>query len=368
MKVYLDAVSTTNVNKDVLDTYKKLLDKYYCNSDALYDDGVAIYDMQEKSRNIICELLGIKKNELIFTAGASEANSLAIKGLAFKHPERKHLITSIYEHSSAYNSFKQLQEQFGYEVTYLMPDENGQITKEAVKKALRDDTLLVSIMCVNNEIGVMNNINEIGQVVKKHSGTYFHSDITQALGKVDIDLTYVDMASFSAHKIHGLKGSGGLIKKEFVELSPIISGGQQEFSLRGGTSNALVNIVLAKTIRIALENKDKYHNYLNELNKRLIDGLTGLVKINTYPSSLNTLINVTSKITSEVLLNALNQKGIMVSSKSTCGSRKNELNRTLGSMDIDEDYSIRISFDYTNTIEEIDYFITCLKEILDKYA
>ena len=368
MKVYLDVVSTTDVNKDVLDTYKKLLDKYYCNSDALYDDGVAIYDMQEKSRSLICDLFKIKKNEIIFTSGASEANSLAIKGLAFKHPERKHLITSIYEHSSAYNSFKQLEEQFGYKVTYLKPNENGEITPEAVKDALRDDTLLVSIMCVNNEIGVVNNICEIGKIVKKHSGTYFHTDITQALGKVDIDLTNVDMASFSAHKIHGLKGSGALIKKEFVELMPIISGGQQEFSLRGGTSNALVNIVLAKTIRIALENKEKYHGYLLSLNERLMKGLEGLVTINTYPSCLKTLVNISTKMTSEVLLNALNQKGIMVSSKSTCGSRKNEANRTLNNMNIDEDYAIRISFDYTNTIEEIDYFIDCLKEILDKYA
>ena len=368
MKVYLDAVSTTDVNKEVLETYKKLLDDYYCNSDALYDDGVAIYAMQEKSRKMICDLFGINKNELIFTSGASEANSLAIKGLALKHKDRKHLITSIYEHSSAYNSFKQLEEEFGYEVTYLMPDEKGNISAEAVKNALRDDTLLVSIMCVNNEIGAVNDIEKIADVVKKHSGTYFHTDITQALGKVKIDFANIDMASFSAHKIHGLKGSGGLIKKEFVELMPIISGGQQEFSIRGGTSNALVNIVLAKTIRIALENMDKYHNYLNELHNYLVDGIKDYVSFNSYDNGLKTLINISTKMTSEVLLNALNSKGIMVSSKSTCGSRKNELNRSLSALGIHEDYAIRVSFDYTNTKEEIDYFIKSLKEILNKYA
>ena len=253
MKVYLDAVSTTAVNPEVLDTYKKLLDKYYCNSDALYDDGVAIYDMQEKSRKMIGQMLGVSSNEVIFTSGASEANSLAIKGLALNHQNKKHLITSIYEHSSAYNSFKQLENDFGFEVTYLKPDCNGNITAQMVKQALRDDTLLVSIMMVNNEIGSVNNIEEIGEVVKKHSGTFFHTDITQALGKTRIKLNNVDMASFSAHKIHGLKGSGVLIKKQHVQLLPLISGGQQEFSLRGGTSNALENIVLAKTLRIALE-------------------------------------------------------------------------------------------------------------------
>lgn len=368
MKVYLDAVSTTAVNPEVLDTYKQLLDKYYCNSDALYDDGVAIYDMQEKSRKLIADLLGVNKDEVIFTAGSSEANSLAIKGLALKHPERKHLITSIYEHSSVYNSFKQLEEEFGYEVTYLYPNENGNITPEMVKDALRDDTLLVSIMMVNNEIGAVNDIEEIGKIVKKHSGTYFHSDITQALGKTNIDLSNVDMANFSAHKIHGLKGSGALIKKQHVELLPIISGGQQEFSIRGGTSNALVNIVLAKTLRIALQHLNDNKEYLKQLHDYLIEGLNGICKINSRKDGLDTLINISTSIQSEVLLNALNEKGIMVSSKSTCGSRKNEPNRSLKALGIDEDYAIRVSFDYTNNKDEIKYFVDSLKEILDKYG
>ena len=368
MKVYLDAVSTTDVNKEVLETYKNLLDKYYCNSDALYDDGVAIYDMQEKSRKLICEMFKIQDNELIFTSGASEANSLAIKGLALKHQDKKHLITSVYEHSSVYNSFKQLEENFGFDVTYLKPDENGNITAQMVKDNLRDDTLLVSIMMVNNEIGAVNNINEIGELVKKHHGTYFHSDITQALGKVDIDLNNVDMASFSGHKIHGLKGSGALIKKQHIDLLPIISGGQQEFSLRGGTSNALVNIVLAKTIRLALENKDKYKDYLKDMHDYLIDRLNGIAIINSRINSLDTLINISTTIQSEVLLNALNAKGIMVSSKSTCGSRKNEENRTLKALGIDENYAIRVSFDYTNTKDDLQYFVDSLKEILDKYG
>jgi len=368
VKVYLDAVSTTSVNKEVLDTYKKLLDSHYCNSDALYDDGVAIFDMQEKSRKMIGDLLGVGKDEIIFTSGASEANSLAIKGLALKHKDKKHLITSIYEHSSTYNSFKQLENEFGFDVTYLYPDENGNITPDMVKSSLRDDTLLVSIMMVNNEIGAVNNIKEISDIVKKHSGTYFHSDITQALGKVDIDLSNVDMASFSAHKIHGLKGSGVLVKKQYVELLPLISGGQQEYSIRGGTSNALVNIVLAKTLRIALDNMNSHSSYLNELHDYLVGGLKDIVKINSKDNGLKTLINISTSIQSEVLLNALNDKGIMVSSKSTCGSRKNEPNRALSSLNIDENYAIRVSFDYTNTKEEIDYFIDSLKEILDRYG
>ncbi len=367
MKVYLDAVSTTAVHPDVLDTYKNLLDKYYCNSDALYDDGVAIYDMQEKSRANIAKMLGVKKEDILFTAGASEANSLAVKGLCFKSKERKHLVTSIYEHSSNHNSFKQMEE-FGFEVTYLSPDTNGQITPEMVEKAIRPDTLLVSIMLVNNEIGSVNDISSIAKVVKSHPGVYFHSDITQGIGKVKIDLNNIDMASFSAHKIHGLKGSGVLYRRNHIELAPIISGGQQEFSVRGGTSNALVNIVLSKTLRLALEQMDKDEDYLKMLHDRLVEGIKDVVKINSPANGLDTLINISTPIQSEVLLNALNARGIMVSSKSTCGSKKNEPNRTLSALGVDDTYAIRVSFDYTNTVEEIDYFIKTLKEILNRYA
>ena len=366
MKVYLDAVSTTDLDQEVKETYTKLLDEYYCNSDALYDDGVAIYDMQEKARKHILESFGLKDRELIFTSGASEANSLAIKGYCLKQ-ERKHLVTSYYEHSSVYNACRQLEESFGFKVTYLMPDEEGHITPEAVEKAICPDTAMVTIMAVNNEIGAVNDIAAIAKTVKKHPGVIFHADITQSLGKITIDLHDTDLASFSAHKIHGLKGSGALIKKSHIELLPLISGGQQEYSMRGGTSNALVNIVLAKTVRLAMEHQQQYHDRLLQMHDHLIKGFPKQVSIN-YDKGLSTLINISTPVPSEVLLNALNDKGIMVSSKSTCGSRKNELNRTLNSMHIDEDHAIRISFDHTNTFEELDHFNTCLKEILDKYA
>ena len=325
--------------------------------------------MMERSRGNIADLLSVEKEEVIFTSGASEANSLAIKGLCLKHKDRKHIISSVYEHSSAHNALKQLEEDFGYEVTYLSPGKNGKIEPEDVRKALRPDSILVTIMQVNNEIGAVNDINEIKKIVKKHPGTYFHSDITQGIGKLDIDLKDIDMASFSAHKIHGLKGSGVLIRKKHVELLPLINGGQQEYGIRGGTANALVDIVLAKTLRLALERHEKDSSHLKELNryfKEKINDIEG-VRIN-LEDSIDNLINISTPIQSEVLLNALNSKGIMVSSKSTCGSKKNEPNRALRALEIDEDYAIRVSFDYENTKEEIDYFIDCLKEDIRRYA
>ena len=368
MKVYLDAVATTAIEKEVLNTYKELLDNYYANSDALYDDGIAVFDMQEKARKNISELLNINKDEIIFTSGASEANNMAIKGYCL-NKKKGHIITSIYEHSSVYNAIKQLEDNYNFEITYLKPID-GIIDSKMVLDNLRDDTILVSIMAVNNEIGSINNIEEIGKIVKKHKGTCFHSDITQAISKYDIDLNNIDMASFSAHKLHGLKGSGVLIKKQHIDLLPLISGGQQEYSLRGGTSNSLVNIVFAKTLRLAFKHQkenikliDELYDYLiNELNK--IEG----IKINLPKKHIKQLINITTPIQSEVLLNALNEKGIMLSSKSTCGSRKNEKNRSYETLNILDDYSIRISFDYTNNLEELNYFIENLKEIINKYA
>lgn len=369
-KIYFDNVSTTSLNEEVKKTYIDLLNKYYCNSDALYDDGVEVFNLQEKARNNIAELINVKTNEIIFTSGASEANNLAIKGVCFKHPKRKHIITSYYEHSSAYNAVKQLEEEFGYKVTYLKPNKDGIIDPEDVKNNLSKDTILVSIMFVNNEIGTINNINEIKEIVKKNSGTYFHTDITQGFCKLDIDFKDIDLASFSAHKIHGLKGSGALIKKAHVELMPLISGGQQEQGIRGGTSNALSNIVLAKTIRIALENKEKYADYLDELRSYFIEKVEKIngVIIHKFPNSLKTLFSVTTPIPSEVLVNALNGKGIMVSSKSTCSSKSSKTNRSLSSVDIDEDHTIRVSLDYLNTKEEINIFVDSLKEIVEKYG
>jgi len=367
-RIYFDSVSSTAPSKEVLDTYKSLLDKYLYNSDALYDEGVVIYDMQEKARKNIASLLGVSSEDIIFTSGASESNSMAIKGVCLAS-KRRHIISTITEHHSVLNSLKQLEENFGFEVTYLKP-KDGMITAQMVKDALRNDTILVSIMYANNEVGLINDIDEIKKIVKANPGTYFHSDITQAIGKIDVDLKDIDMASFSAHKIHGLKGSGVLYKKRHIEMLPLISGGQQEFGIRGGTSNACVNIVMAKTLRLALENKDRYKDYIKELSLYFIRELSKIdgVKVNRFNNCLDCLLNVTTPITSEVMLNALNKEGIMVSSKSTCGSRKNDDNNTLSVLGVDSDYVIRISFDYLNTKEEIDYFIKTIKEIISKYA
>lgn len=369
-KVYLDHVSTTKPYPEVIKTYSELLTKYYCNSDALYDEGVTLFRMQEKARAKIAELLKVKAQEIIFTGGASEANALAIKGTAVLNLHKRHIISSIYEHSSVYNALKQLEELLNFEVTYLKPDKDGRITAQAVKEAIRPDTCLVSIMAVNNEVGIINDYEAIGAIVRKYSKALFHCDMTQALAKLPLNLDSVDLASFSAHKIHGLKGSGFLYKRANVKIAPLINGGQQEFGLRGGTSNTLVNILLAKTLRLALDNYQRGHAKVEALHDYFCAKLQAIkgVKVNTNAYCLKGIINISLPLTSEVALNALNAAGIMVSAKSTCGTRLSAPSRTYTALGIDGDHSLRISLDRENTVAEIDYFSTCLKEIVNKYG
>ncbi len=368
-EIYFDSASTTPLDKEVYKTYIDLLQRYFYNADSLYDKGVEVYRLLEKARSNIAKLLDVKSDEIIFTSGASEANSLAIKGLCMQK-KKGHIISSIMEHASVYNALRQMERVFGINVTYLKPDKNGLITKEMVESAIRPDTFLVSLMAVNNEAGTIYDINGISALIKKKTGILFHSDMTQALGKIEVDLKDVDMASFSAHKIHGLKGSGFFYRKKHIELEPLISGGQQEFGLRGGTENALTNIVLAKTLRKALEEREKRYEIVKELKEYCETKLKEIrgVKINKSANDIAYILNISTSLKSEVALNALNAKGIMVSTRSTCGSRENEPSRVLVALGVDDSEAIRLSFDYFNTKEEIDYFIETLKGILEKYG
>lgn len=371
-KIYLDNASTTQLNEEVLSSYQKMIATYFENSDALYDSGVKVKSFQENSRKAIADFFNVPKESIIFTSGASEANNIAIKGSVFFDNDRKHIITSSIEHSSVLNAMYQLRDYFGFDLTILEVDIQGKINLETLKNSLNKNTCLVSLMYVNNEVGSINPIKEAAKIIKKNSNAIFHVDMVQALGKINIDLHDIDLASFSAHKIEGLKGSGLLIKKPHIKLLPLINGGQQEFGLRGGTSNALVNSLLYKTIRLCYENQD--NNYINKLNNYFINQLLTIdgILINSPEDGVKNIINFSyEKIYSEVMMNALNNKGIMVSAQSTCASNSNNPSRVLLSMgysNIRSNTCIRVSLSRHNTKDEIDYFITTLKEIVSKYG
>lgn len=373
-RVDFDSASTTNVQAQVLKTYIDLLQKEYANSESLYDEGVAMHLKLEKARAAIASLLQVQAQEIIFTSGASESNSAAIKGVCFAQRDKKHILTTSIEHSSVRHAVAQMAEIFNYEVTYLSVSEKGVISLEEMKKSLREDTAIVSIMAVNNEVGSIQPIQEVGEYVKKHSHAYFHVDLTQAIGKVELDMKYIDLASMSAHKMNGLKGSGILIKKKHVPFVPLINGGEQEFGLRGGTANALVDLVLAKTLRLYLEEQKKKRPHIQALKERMVSGLRKLegVWINSPSEGIANIVNFSyPKIPSEVMQNALNKKGFMVSAKSTCDSKSSEPSEVLMAMGLGRDRSlssIRVSFHGENTLEEVDSFLKAYREVIQQYG
>lgn len=371
--VYLDYVSTTPLNDEVNKMYQSLLNDYFANADSLYSLGLQTSSLMEKSRHLIADMLNVKDTEIFFTSGASESNNIAIKGCAFQYQNRgKHIITSAIEHSSVYNTFVQLRDVFGFEVDFISVDNNGYLNLNELEMKIRPDTILVSIMYVNNEVGVVNPIDKIRQIItKRNIKTKFHVDMVQALGKVPVDLTLVDMASFSAHKIYGLKGSGVLFKKESTTLIPLINGGQQESGLRGGTSNTATHTMFAKTLRLALENADQKYQYVRSLNLYVREQLKTLkdIVINTPIEGSSPYILNFSCVgyKPEVILHALEAQECYVSTKSTCSSHKNDVSRTLGAMHLPEKIAqsaIRISFSHLTTQEDVDAFLYHLSTIL----
>ena len=251
---------------------------------------------------------------------------------------------------------------------------DGTVHLEEVKKALRKDTILVSIMCVNNETGCINDIRTIANYVHAHSRAMVHSDLVQALGKMELDLSFLDMATFSAHKIFGLKGSGLLYHRANVELLPLISAGQQEDGLRGGTSNAPTEIVFAKTLRLALEEQAAHIVHVRKINDYARSQLAQIpeIDINSPQEALPFILNFSCLcIGSEIMLNALDAKGFCVSAQSTCNSKGKAISHVLLAMGKDElhaTHAVRLSFSHLTTMAQIDAFIQSLKEIIKDYA
>ena len=373
-RIYFDNASTSDINPEIFDTYCRLLKENYANSESLYEEGSSIHRMMEKARSAAAGLLDVAADEIIFTGGSCESNTSAIKGVCLAMPDKKHIITTAVEHSSILNACRQMEELFGYRVTYLPVDQTGRIHISDLKNALDEDTALVSIMMVNNESGAVNPIAEAGEYIKKQSHAYFHVDMTQAVGKVEISMKDIDLASMSAHKMEGLKGSGILIKKRHVPFVPLICGGEQESGMRGGTSNAVVNTMFAKTLRLAEESRIQNHDTIVQLHDHLLKGLQEIpgIEINSPEDGVSSIINFSyEKIPSEVMQNALNQKGFMVSARSTCDSHSDNPSYVLTAMGYSirrASCCIRLSLSAHNTLQEADAFISALKEIIEHYG
>ena len=233
--IYLDYSATTPVDKRVLDTFNKVCMEYPGNSNSLHSLGLKSQELSDYATEEIARMLHVKKSEIIYTSGASESNNTVIKGVCERYKNRgRHIITTFLEHSSVIAPLNYLTNQ-GFEVDFVKIDDNGLVDLEDLKRLMRDDTILVSVCYVDSELGLRQPIKEISEIVRKYPKCYFHTDCTQALGKVDIDLSGVDFASFSGHKIFGLKGIGLLYKKDNIVIEPLIHGGKSTTIYRSGT-------------------------------------------------------------------------------------------------------------------------------------
>lgn len=373
-QIFLDYASCTPVNEEVYHTYIKLVKDCFINSEAVYSAGVDIHKLVETSRKQIAKLLKVHSEEIIFTSGASEANSFAIKGYAFANKEKgMHIISSAMEHSSVLHSLEQLRDEFNFELTLLPVNEFGTISLDDLQKVMRPDTILVSMMSVNNEIGSIQNIDKIAEIVHSNHKAKLHVDAVQGIGKIDMQFSDVDMATITAHKLYGIKGCGVLYRKKNVKLLPLINGGQQENGLRGGTLNAPACIVFAKTLRLALEEKEKHYQYVKDLYEYTRANLKKIndICINSPENGCPYILNFSCvSIGSEIMMNALNAKNICVSTQSTCSSRTKAPSHTLSAMGLSDDITygaIRVSFSHLTTKDEIDYLLTCIKEIINEY-
>ena len=369
--IYLDYSATTPVDKRVLDTFGKVCMEYPGNSNSLHSLGVKSKELETYATEQIAKMLKVKPSEVIYTSGASESNNTAIKGICLKYQNRgKHIITTYLEHSSVIAPLNYLT-SLGFEVDFVKIDDNGLVDLEDLKRLLRDDTILVSVCMVDSEIGLRQPIKEIAKILKDYPKCFFHVDCTQALGKIPVDLSCIDLASMSAHKIYGMKGIGLLIKKENVDILPLIHGGKSTTAFRSGTPALPLIVSLMKAMELIVPNVDENLKYIAKLNKRVCAKLEEypLVHINSTKNSMPHTINFSMrKIKPETFLHALDEKEVYISTKSACSSA-NSMSNSVYALTKDEElsnHSLRISLSYKTTDEELNKFFEIFDECYKK--
>ena len=369
--IYLDNAATTKVDPEVLNSYNQITLKYFANPSSIHSLGQESSRLLDKSREQILNVLKLTHHDVIFTSGATEANNLAIKGYCFANRSRgKHIITSATEHPSVLNTVLEMQD-FGFEVTVLPVNKEGQIEVNSLKAAIREDTILVSLMMVNNEVGAINPIKEVGEYLKKFPKIAFHVDMVQAIGKLPLDFNNIDMFTIAGHKIHGLLGSGLLIKEKKIILKAVNQGGGQENNLRSGTNTLALSASLAKALRLAIEGEANNFNKVKVLSERLLGYLKDnkdKYLINSYNEDNPYIVNFSLlHHKASVVVEALSNRGIMVSSLSACHAKNEDYSKVVYAMYQDLNLAhntIRISFDKDNTLEEVEALIKNLEEIL----
>lgn len=372
--IYLDNSATTPLNEEVLKEMEPYFCEYFGNPSTLYSLGQKSKEALEKARKRVANAINAKPEEIIFTSGGSESDNLAIKGIAFKNQDKgKHIITSEIEHPAVKETLVFL-ESIGFEVTYLPVYGDGIIKIEDLKKAIRDDTILITVMHANNEIGTIQPIAEIGKVAKE-KGIIFHTDAVQTFGKIPVDVEElgVDLLSLSSHKIYGPKGVGALYIRKNTRLVPQIHGGGQERGLRSGTENIPGIVGFGKAAEMAGENQKKDYGYLIQIRDGIIDKVLEEIPASYLNGDkekrLPNIINFRfSAIEGESLILLLDAKGINSSTGSACSSKNlkaSPILKALGLEDVDVHGSLRLSLGLENSIEDVDVVVEAIRESVE---
>ncbi len=377
MECYLDNSATTKSFDSVAKLVTQIMCEDYGNPSSMHNKGMQAEEYLRNAKEIIAKNLKVSPKEIFFTSGGTESDNLALRGAAYANCRRgRHLITTAIEHPAILQTMQYLEEQ-GFEVTYLPVDENGRIRLEDLQRAIRRDTILVSIMHTNNEIGSLQPIAEAGELIKRmNADTLFHVDAVQGYGKFRIHprRMHIDMLSVSAHKIHGPKGTGFLYVGEKVKIRPIVFGGGQQRGLRSGTENVPGIAGMAKAVEEVYQNLDADIERMYALRQTFAEGVQKLerVQVNGLPGreSAPHVVSVSfAGVRSEVLLHALEEKGIYVSAGSACSSNHPDTagSATLRAIGLKKELlssTVRFSFSVFTTEEEIQYTLQALYEIV----
>ena len=361
--IYLDYSATTPILFDVLESYNKASRDYIGNANSIHSLGAKSRALLNSATKQISELLDIKEDEIVYTSGATESNNMAIKGICYAYQNRgKHIIVSKLEHPSIYSICDYL-ETLGFKVSYVNNTNEGLIDIDDLKNKIKEDTILVSICAVNSEMGIRQPLKTLRQIIKKENpNTFFHSDMTQALGKVGINLKDVDLASFSAHKIFGPKGVGLLYKKEGVNLIPLIHGSGKSNNLNPGTPPLPLIVAFSKAMRIALNDLSRKENFVKGLNEKIEKDLRHYpnIKINKTKYTIPHMLNISlMNIKPETFVHAMEDHEVYLSTNTACAS--GELSTSVMAVYNDlqrAKTTIRISISYQTTTDDINKFLT----------
>jgi len=373
--MYFDYAATTPPNEEVLKTFEAVNRDFWANPRSLYQPGARSEQLLEQARNQVQTLLGANRGyRCVFTSGATESNNIAIKGVAHHYRDRgRHIVTSSVEHASVLEVCRYVKDE-GWELDVLPVNRSGAVDPDDLQQALRPDTVLVSLMHVNNETGSINDIARLGGIVKEKSNAAFHVDAAQSVGKLALSLdgSPVDLLTFSAHKFFGLKGAGALLLRDGVQIRPLLHGGGQEFDLRSGTADVARAAAMARALRISLENSEEVTSRAGFFKTSIADALNGVpdaVLNGTLDGASPFIINYSiSGIRPETLLQALGEKDIYISTVSACSTRKTDESHVVYALTGSHERartSIRISLSALTTQAEVDVLCSTLGPVIE---